>query len=127
MILKTAVERLSLVSVLFLMAAIFVAALPHLNVDRESEFCYMGAPYKMILQGHPRIYAQDPFSENGPHAVYISAYIAHHFHSLKPMRYYHFLYSLLMMAMLYLLFFHLLPSASVAPWEIPIFALVMLT
>ncbi len=109
------------------MSAIFVTALPHLNVDRQSEFCYMGAPYKMILQDRPRIYSQDPFFENGPHAVYISAYIAHHFHALKPMRYYHFLYSLLIMAMMYLLFFELFPSNRPKPWEIPIIALIMLT
>lgn len=123
----TFLQRLSLALLLGAMTAIFVTALPHLNVDRVSENCYMGNVYKMILQEHPRIYQQDPFLENGPHAVFTSGYIAHHFNSLKLMRYYHFLYSLLIMAMMYFLFFYFTGSDSLARWEIPILAVLMIT
>jgi len=91
----------ALIVLLAVITMVFAVALPHLRVDRISEYTYMGVPYKMFKAGHLSIADGDPFVENGPHAVFVSAAIAYYSHSLKPMRYYHFVYMAIIIGWLF--------------------------
>lgn len=94
---------IALSMLLLAMVFVFFPTLSHLVLDRSSENTYMRAPYEALRLGKLRVYATDPYEENGPHAMFISAAFAY-YGSFLTMRIYHFLYSLVVMAVLFVSF-----------------------
>ncbi|MFA5974894.1 MAG: hypothetical protein WC859_01860 [Elusimicrobiota bacterium] len=125
--LQTRLKWISLAGLLAAMLGIFAYALPHLSVDRVSEHIYLGVPYRMFADRDIHIYQGDPFVENGPHVILATTAFAFHGRSLKPMRYYNFVYSLAVVGLFFWFFFKLFDETWMRPWEIPVIALLVLS
>ena len=118
---------MTLALTLVAMIIVLAKALPFLHVDRVYENAYMGCPYRLLASHHPRIVNDDPFVENGPHGVYPATAIVYYSGSMAAMRWYNFLFSLIMMALFVLFFFQEHPDSGNSPWEATAYGLLMLT
>jgi len=104
----------------------FLITLSHVDVDRVQESWYLGVPYGLIQDGHVYVSNSDPFPENGPQSVYPPAAIVYLTGSLLPMRIYQFIFSLIVIGLLFYFFFRKFQYALYRWREVAVYSIVYL-
>jgi hypothetical protein len=96
-------------------------------MDRMQENVYLKIPYWFISQHHLAITPEgDPFPENGPQAVYPLAAIAYYTGSLRLMRWYQFVFCLIVVGMTFRFFFRKFKEHPFTGWEVCLYVLLYL-